>query len=170
MKQFYVLVVFLFTGILYSQNGLEDVMKKYANKDWYYLTETNKELVLYRYCTLLSFTFTEKEIITKDTPYSELEKFPVDKILYDEQKKSLDIYSVINGVTQKGSITHYDENKIKIDFVYYVATEGDTNVKRQVILTNKKGFKKVKNIDVCDKKNVKIRKLKQAEEPPPPPR
>lgn len=171
MKYLYILFVFTYTSILCSQNDLKSMMKKYADKDWCFIKKENNEFVFYNYCKPLWFRFTDKEFITNDGAYGTIEKYGVEKILYNNKEQSLEIYSGINGVTLKLTITKVDNNTLNISYLYFVDVEDKSSIRYSHEAMAKSEFNKLKIVKACNlNKRIKVAKEDTFEEPPAPPK
>ncbi|RZJ51671.1 MAG: hypothetical protein EOO44_14220 [Flavobacterium sp.] len=145
-------------------------MKKFANKEWYTVEEEKNEFVFYHYCKSPWFRFIEKEITSYDFN-DKIEKYEIEKILYNEKNKSLEIFSLIQGVHQKVTIKENSFSIVDIDFIYYVEYVGDTSVKRKILAANKRGLKNIRRIENCAQNTSNKRKKYDAsDEPPAPPK
>ncbi|TDE42009.1 hypothetical protein E0I26_14930 [Flavobacterium rhamnosiphilum] len=145
-------------------------MNYYANKEWYYLEENNNELFFYKFCHPHLLKFDEKEVIMIGA-LNLVEKFKIDKIIINQKNQSLEIYSIVIGVTQKIIISKNDKHKININFSYFVNEEKEDNLNKFTrIATTKKGLNKVKVKEFCDSsKSKKVKSQESFEEPPLPP-
>lgn len=168
--KYYILFLLLFNSVLYSQNNLESALKMYSDKNWYYIKKENDKFVFYNYCKPLWFKFNAKEFITNDGAYGNVEKYKIEKVLYNEKNKSLEIYSEINGVTLKRIITKNHKYTLNIRSVFFVDIEDESSISYNHDAIVDSEFKKLKIVKACNlNKSTKVKKIDSIEEPPAPP-
>lgn len=119
MKYGYIIYVFLCFNVLHSQNDLAQMMKQYANKDWFCLGKTEGENQFYNYCKPLWFRFNEEELVSNEGNSGEIEKHKIEKILYNKGNNELEIYVLNYGVTLKRTITFLDQHRININYRFF---------------------------------------------------
>lgn len=166
--RYLIFFLLLFNSVLYSQSDSEKAMEKFANQDWIYLM--NDEIAPYNYCKPFWFRFNQKEFVTNKGTYGSLEKYEIKKIHYNDQDKSLEIYSEITGVTLKITIKEIEKYKVLVSFRYIVDVENDSDIKYDSVAIIKSQFKKLERAKACDSvKSKKSKREESFEEPPAPP-
>lgn len=142
----------------------------YSDKNWYYIKKENNNFVFYNYCRPLWFKFNEIEFLANDGAYGKVEKYKIEKVLYNKENESLEIYSEMQGVTLKRIITKINEYTLNIKFVYFVDVEDELSIKYNHDAIVESEFKKLKIVKACkSNKSKKVKKTDSNEEPPPAP-